>query len=583
MYIQRNKSINKKTGKVYSSVLLCKKYREGEKVKTRTLANLSHLSDQLVLSIENALKSERETTILLKEIAVKQCIDYGYLLVLVHIMKRLRIDQVLEKTLSESDALLVKAMLIGKIITGGSKLCIFNWLGSGNGIGKLLGVDKTVRKVDQLYYSLGQLWLHQSKIEKKWFRYHQGVKRRIYLYDLTSTYFEGTHNYFAAFGYLYCVRSTRYNRDGKKGKKQMCIGLLTDDNGFPLRIAAFAGNTSDSNTVPDQIRSLKNELGVEEIIFVGDRGMHITYNLENDPELSEQDIRFITGLTHAQIKTLIAEDTLQLSLFSSEIAEVVVEGNRYILSVNPDLEWKERAFLDNRRERCNAMIEDVRRAWVKRCAKNEENRQKKQEGKGKYKHLKTELNDRDIKNYIRRVVHIIENCGCSKYFTVDVIDNQSFTINFNQDEFEKSRSLCGKYVVYSNVPTQEMTAVEVRGEYKKLQNVEHAFRDLKSDNISIRPVYHCNENQTRGHVLLCMFAYAIIKELENKLFPFLIEYNKTNKTQLSFNDLTAELNNIKRCELKIGEEQTTNMYPELTPLQKRILEVLNINPENMTM
>ena len=239
-------------------------------------------------------------------------------------------------------------------------------------------------------------------------------------------------------------------------------------------------------------------------------------------------------------------------------------------------------MVDNRHERCDALIEEVRRAWAKRCAKNEENCQKKQEGKGKYKHLKTELNDRDIRNYTRRVEHIVENCGMSKYYTVEVIANQSFTVNFNQDEFEKSRSLCGKYVVYSNVPVQEMTAVEVRDEYKKLQNVEHAFRDLKSDNISIRPVYHCNENQTGGHVLLCMFVYAIIKELEKKLFPFLKEYNRTNKSQLSFNDLTAELNNIKMCELKIGEGVTSIMYPDLTPLQKKILQVLNINPEHMT-
>jgi transposase len=489
-------------------------------------------------------------------------------------MKQLRIDQVLDKTLPESDALLVKAMLIGKIITSGSKLHIFNWLGSGNGISKLLGVDMPGRKVDHFYYSLGQLWLHQPKIEKKWFRYHQGAKRRIYLYDLTSTYFEGTHNFFAAYG---------YNRDGKKGKMQMCIGLLTSEDGFPLRIAVFPGNTSDSATVPGQIRSLKKELGVDEIVFVGDRGMHITYNLENDPELADEDIHFITGLTHTQIKTLIAEDTLQLSLFSSELAEVVVEGKRYILSVNPDLEWKERAFLDSRRERCDALIKDIRGAWAKRCAQNEENRQKQQDGKGKYKHLKTELNDKDKKSYTRRVEHIVKNSGFSKYYTVEVIDNDSFTVNFNQDEFEKSRILCGKYVVYSNVPVQDMTAVEVRGEYKNLQNVEHAFRDLKSDNISLRPVFHCNENQTRGHVLLCMFAYAIIKELENKLFPFLKEYNRTNKTKLSFKDLTAELNNIKMCELKIGEGLTSIMYPELTPLQEKILKVLNINPENMTM
>jgi len=574
MYIQRNKSKNSKTGKVYTSVLLCSKYREGKKVKTRTVANLSHLSDQLVLSIENALKSERETTVLLKDIAVKQCIDYGYLLVLLHTMKQLRIDEVLEKTLSTSDAILVKAMLMGKLITGGSKLGIFNWLCREKGICKLLGLDMNGRKVDQLYYALGQLWLHQSKIEKKWFRYHQISKRRVYLYDLTSTYFEGTQNALAAYG---------YNRDGKRGKMQMCIGLLTTEDGFPLRIEAFSGNTSDSTTVSGQIRYLKDELDVEDIVFVGDRGMHITYHLENDPELADEDIHFITGLTHAQIRTLIAEGTLQLSLFSSELAEVIIDDKRYILSVNPDLEWKERAFLDNRRGRCDALIEEVCISWAKRCARNEENRQKQEEhGKGKYKHLKTELNEKDIKGYTRRVEQSMNECGMSKYYYVEVIDNHSFIVHFNEDEFEKSRSLCGKYVVYSNVPTQQMTAVEVKGEYKNLQNAEHAFRDLKSDNISLRPVYHCNENQTRGHVLLCMLAYAIIKELENKLFPFLKEYNKTAKTQLSFNDLIAELNNIKMCELKIGEGVTSIMYPELTPLQKKILKVLNINPEKMT-
>jgi transposase len=344
--------------------------------------------------------------------------------------------------------------------------------------------------------------------------------------------------------------------------------------------------------------------------------MHITYNLENDPELADENIRFITGLTHSQIQTLIAEETLQLSLFSSELAEVVVDDKRYILSVNPDLEWKERTLvgepcrtiLNDRRERCDALVAEVRKArllseveiWANRCVRNEENRQKQEEqGKGKYKHpvaepsrsIKTELNEKDIKGYTRRAEQVIDECGMNKYCSVELIDNQSFTIIFNQDEFDKSLSLCGKYVVYSNVPVQDMTAVEVRGEYKNLQNVERDFRDLKSDNISLRPVYHgstaltnhMNENQTRGHVLLCMFALAIIKELENKLYPFLKEYNKKNKTKLSFDDLKAELNNIKMCELKIGEGITSIMHPDLNPLQKKILQVLNINPDKMNM
>ena len=115
------------------------------------------------------------------------------------------------------------------------------------------------------------------------------------------------------------------------------------------------------------------------MIFVGDRGMHITYNMENDPDLSDEDIHFITGLTHSQIQTLITEGTLQLSFFSSEPAEVVVDDKRYILSVNPDLEWKERAYLDNRRYHRDAMTDEIRKAWKKRCDKNEENRKNQEE------------------------------------------------------------------------------------------------------------------------------------------------------------------------------------------------------------
>jgi transposase len=151
-------------------------------------------------------------------------------------------------------------------------------------------------------------------------------------------------------------------------------------------------------------------------------------------------------------------------------------------------------------------------------------------------------------------------------------------VDFHQDEFDKSRALCGKYVVCSNVPSEDMTAEQVRGQYKNLKFVEHAFRDMKSNNINIRPIYHRKEPQTRGHVLLCMFAYTIIKEMENKLFPFLKTYNRSQKIQLSFNDLIAELNNIKMCKLTIGNGVVSIQKPELNPLQQKIFEVLNIDP-----
>ena len=572
MYIQRNRA-KSKSGKVYICTLLCEKYREGGKIKTRTIANLSNMPQYMILGIENMIKSGKTATVCMDDVYVSSCSDYGFIFVLLELFHQLRIDETLEKVLPPTEATLVKAMIIGKIITGGSKLCIANWLDREEDVCELLGLDKTGLKVDQLYYALGQLYKYHPKIEKKWFRYHKGSQRRIYLYDITSSYFEGTKNELAAFG---------YNRDGKKGKMQICIGLLTSDDGFPLRIETFKGNTADSTTVAGQILALKKDFNTEQIVFVGDRGMQIMYNLENDAELSEEHIDFITGLTHAQITTLLSRGQIELNLFSSDLAEVTVDDMRYILSVNPELEAKERFWLENSRKRAEVLLENIRKSWQKRCTLNMDNLKRQKENPKKHKKLKTELTVKDMDGYKRRVTLALKGCGMDRYYRTEAIDNGQFSIAFNQEEFDKSLSLCGKYVVCTNVPAKDMSCEEVRGKYKNLQSVEHAFRDLKSDNISIRPIYHRNELQTRGHVLLCMFAYAIIKALEDKLFPFLKEYNQHNKKQLAFNDLKESLKNIKMCELNIGKGVQAIQIPELNELQTKIFDTLKIDPKKMT-
>jgi transposase len=210
-----------------------------------------------------------------------------------------------------------------------------------------------------------------------------------------------------------------------------------------------------------------------------------------------------------------------------------------------------------------------------------ENRIKIQKGETKNKKLKTKFDEKDLDRYKKRVIKAIDKCKMAKYYSINTIDNETFSIDFKQEDFDRSESLCGKYVVCTNVKAESMEKNEVRGQYKNLQYVEHAFRDLKSDNISIRPVYHRNEAQTRGHVQVCVFAYAIIKEMENKLYPFLKKYNEENKTHLSFNDMIEEINNIKRCELKTGKFGKILTYPELNPLQKNIFQLFNINPNDM--
>jgi len=224
MYIQYSKStVN---GKTYSYPLLCNKYRENGKIKTEVVANLSKFPNELVLSISNILKKGIDSLVSLKDIVVTTSIDYGFVYLLLVMMKRLRISEVLEKVLGE-DAKYIKLLIIGKIITRGSKLRTYNWIKRNEIIAKQLGIDTDALKLKKLYSVLVDLTNVQSKIEQKWFNYHKNQCNDVYLYDITSSYFEGTKNALAALG---------YNRDKKQGKKQIVIGLITNGKPSPLVI-----------------------------------------------------------------------------------------------------------------------------------------------------------------------------------------------------------------------------------------------------------------------------------------------------------------------------------------------------------
>ena len=214
MYVQRNKTTGK-NGKVYTSTLLCTKYRQDGKIKTKVEANLSRMPGELVLTIENVLKHGKGALTAAKDIVAESAIDFGLAFLLIHLMDKLRISQTIEKVLSAQQAALVKAIVIGKIITRGSKPGIYNWLGRNKNICSQLGIDIENIKVDHLYSALGQASDVQQTIERKWFLYHKAKHKEVYLYDITSTYFEGTQNELAAFG---------YNRDKKKERCKSTSG-----------------------------------------------------------------------------------------------------------------------------------------------------------------------------------------------------------------------------------------------------------------------------------------------------------------------------------------------------------------------
>jgi len=565
MYLQFNKKKGK-NNKVYSSVLLCEKYRENGAVKTRVVMNLSNLPNEVITSLKVAMNKNKGQLIDSEDIKINQSFDYGYAFVVMEMMDKLRINEAIEKAYRGKSAL-VKLMIIGKVLTRGSKLHIFNWIKRNKFIAEKLAIDTETLKVDDLYFELGELSRGQDIIERKWNLYHKFRHQDIYLYDITSTYFEGSQNELAAFG---------YNRDGKKGKLQITVGLITNSEGFPLKIQVFEGNVSDSKTVNGQLRTIKESFNAGRIILVGDRGMRIRLNLEEMDNEQKQDIYYISALTDSEIRALLKDQTIQLDLFAKHLVEIQDNGIRYILSCNPQLEQEKGQVRENLKQRFEDEILSLKTAWQKRRDINLKNQTKLARGH-KNKKLVTCFTEKRIDSFKFRAGESLKRYKMSNFYNIS-ISNDEFTINFLPEEYQKQKQLDGKYIIETTVQKEQMNTEQVRQEYKKLQNVEHAFRDLKTDKLNIRPVYHRNEEQTRGHVFVCMFAYAIVKEIETAIYPWLKSYNAKNKCKLSYWDIIDELKNIKMSELEIGYQMKELKIPELNPIQVQVMKILKLNP-----
>ena len=572
MYIQINKSKGK-NGKVYQSVLLCRKYRDKETgtPKTEVVLNLSKygLDDKIITALKTAINKTKGVLVDSEDLKINKTINFGFIYLLLIMMDRLRISETLEKAYG-SKTNIIKLMIIGKIATQGSKLHIYNWIKRNSYIAERLGIDIETLKLDDLYFELGEFSRMQTKIEKKWNLYHSKRHKNIYLYDITSSYFEGTENVLSAFG---------YNRDGKKGKKQITIGLITDSTGFPLKIQVFEGNEIDCKTVNEQLRDIKEQFGAEYIILVGDRGMRIRLNLEELTESEKQNISYISALSSSEIRALINDKVIQLELFSKDLVEIEDGGIRYILCNNPILQTEKNQTREALKSRFEQEMSSIKKSWDKRHEQNLENIKKIQKGHKNNK-LVTAFTEKKLDNYKYRVTKFLKQYKMSNFYTI-IISNDIFKIDYDLQKYQEAKSLDGKYVIESTVKKENMSTKQVREKYKELQNVEHAFRDMKTDKLNIRPIFHVNEAQTQGHVFVCMFSYAIVKELEMVIYPWLKKYNKENNCKLSYHDITDELNNIKVSELAIGCKLKKIIVPELNKIQNEITKLFNIKIEDI--
>jgi Transposase len=312
-----------RNGKTYRRVLLRNSYRINGEVRHDTLANLSQCSDEEIQAIKLALKHKAqlaELGSLRDAVKSEQGLAVGAGWVLNQLALRLGIPKALGKG---QEAKLALWLVFAAVIAQGSRLSAVR-LAKQHAVCDIL--DLKAFNEDHLYGALDWLAERQSVVEEALFTHHYrepGKVPTLYLYDVTSSYFEGEHNELADYG---------YNRDGKRGKKQIVIGLMTDEHGWPLCVEVFKGNTQDSQTVVAQIDKLVKQFGVKRVAFVGDRGMIKSAQIEH---LTKEDFYYITAITKPQVESLIKQGVFQLTLFEDPLVEVEMDALRYILKRNP--------------------------------------------------------------------------------------------------------------------------------------------------------------------------------------------------------------------------------------------------------
>jgi hypothetical protein len=461
-------------GKTYTRHLLRESYRAHGKVLHRTIANVSHCSEAEIAALRLALRHKEELAHLgtiQDAITLKQGLSFGAVWTVYHVARRLGIEQALGTTRAGKLALW---QVIARVIDQGSRLSAVR-LAMSHAACDVLGLGPFDE--DALYENLDWLAGAQASVEDKLFAQRTKSKPvSLFLYDVTSSYVEGTHNALAAFG---------YNRDGKKGKRQIVIGLLCDEDGHPVSIEVFPGNTPDPHTVAAQVAKLKARFGVQEITFVGDRGMIKSQQIE---DLAKQGVHYITAITKPQIEKLLRTGTFQLELFEQELAEVLAdEGVRYVLRRNP------------------VRAQEVREARHAKLATL-------QALVAKHNHYLTEHPRADAQGALQKLVVRATTLRLSAWVELTLAE-RTITLTINEDAQTEAAQLDGCYVLKTDLTPAQAPKEMVHDRYKDLASVEQAFRACKTVHLEVRPIFLRLEARTRAHAFVVMLAYQIIRYL----------------------------------------------------------------------
>jgi hypothetical protein len=472
MYISRA-AWPSSNGKIYTSIYLRESYRDGDHVRKRDIANLTHCDPKEIAAIELALQFKGNLAALgsLDKVQLSQGPSVGAVWVIVETARRLGFDQALGPGFAGQLALW---QVVARVLEQGSRLSAVR-LAQVHAACDVLGIRRGFDEND-LYANLTWLSQHQEAIEKRLFAKRRGPQKpELFLYDVTSSYLEGEDNAYAAYG---------YNRDGKKGKKQIVIGLLCDEQGTPVSTVVFRGNTQDPKTFAAQVQKASERFGCERVTFVGDRGMIKSGQVE---DLSQAGFHYITAITKPQIDTLIEARLIQMELFAAEVCEVEREGVRYVLRRNP---FRAEQLAASRADK-QAAVEQLRQD-----------------------------RNRYLDKHPRAKVATAEKALCVKIAQLKIhawlqmeAEGRTLKLTVNQPALEEASRLDGCYVIKTDLPESAASKQVIHDRYKDLTQVEQAFRTCKTAHLEMRPIHVRTAEHTRGHVLVVMLAYLIRREL----------------------------------------------------------------------
>lgn len=468
--------------RVYTYHFLRQTYREGRSVKHRTLANLSHLPPELIELIRRSLKGERFVAAT-DALRIVRSVPHGHVVAVLGLVRRLGLEALLDRRPSRQRDL-ATALIAARVIAPASKLATARRLADST-LAARLGVEDATE--DELYGAMDWLLARQARVEAALARRHLGSGSLV-LYDVSSTYMEGSHCPLARHG---------YSRDHRPDRAQIVFGLVTDERGCPVAVEAFSGNTADPATIETQIDKVRTRFGLSDIVLVGDRGMLTSARIARLRELG--GIGWVSCLRAPALRRLVEAGDLQLGLFDernlAEISSPEFPGERLVVCRNP-------ALAAERARKREALLAATEVELGRVAATVERGRLRTAAAIG------------------LRAGRVIDAKKMAKHFELDIADGV-FAYRRREDAIAAEAALDGLYVVRTSVGPERLDSVAVVETYKRLSAVERDFRALKGDDLLVRPIFHWRADRVRGHLFLCLLAAYVRWHLEAAWAPLL--------------------------------------------------------------